>query len=54
MKQEAEDVKDNPFNDVQDIKSLQEKAKEISDIIEWAEDVLFESDDYSAHDDVLS
>ena len=52
LKQETENVKDNPFNDVQDIKSLQEKAKEISDIIEWAEDVLFESDDYSAHDDV--
>jgi len=52
LKQEAEDVKDNPFNDVQDIKSLQEKAKEINDIIEWAEDVLFESDDYSAHDEV--
>ena len=52
LKQEEEDVKDNPFNDVQDIKSLQEKAKEINDIIEWAEDVLFESDDYSAHDEV--
>ena len=52
LKQEMENVKDNPFDDVQDIKSLQEKAKEISDIIEWAEDVLFESDDYSAHDDV--
>ena len=52
LKQEAEDVKDNPFNDVQDIKSLQEKAKEINNIIEWAEDVLFDSDDYSAHDEV--
>ena len=52
LKQEAEDVQDNPFDDVQDIKSLQEKAKEINDIIEWAEDVLFESDDYSAHDEV--
>jgi hypothetical protein len=52
LKQETEDVQDNPFSDVQDIKSLQEKAKEINDIIEWAEDVLFESDDYSAHDEV--
>jgi len=52
LKQETEDVQDNPFNDVRDIKSLQEKAKEINDIIEWSEDVLFESDDYSAHDDV--
>jgi hypothetical protein len=52
LKQEAEDVKDNPFNDVQDIKSLQKKAKEINNIIEWAEDVLFDSDDYSAHDEV--
>jgi len=42
----------NPFDDVRDIKSLQEKAKEINDIIEWSEDVLFESDDYSAHDNV--
>ena len=52
LKQKTEDVQDNPFNDVRDIKSLQEKAKEINDIIEWSEDVLFESDDYSAHDDV--
>ena len=52
LKQEMEDVKDNPFDDVRDIKSLQEKAKEINDIIEWSEDVLFESDDYSAHDNV--
>jgi len=52
LKRETEEVQDNPFDDVKDIKSLQEKAKEISDIIEWAEDVLFESDDYSAHDDV--
>ena len=52
LRQETEDIQDNPFDDVKDIKSLQEKAKEISDIIEWAEDVLFESDDYSAHDEV--
>lgn len=52
LKREAEEVQDNPFDDVKDIKSLQEKAKEINDIIEWAEDVLFESDDYSAHDEV--
>jgi hypothetical protein len=52
LKRETEEVQDNPFDDVKDIKSLQEKAKEISDIIEWAEDVLFESDDYSAHDEV--
>jgi hypothetical protein len=52
LKRETEEVQDNPFDDVKDIKSLQEKAKEINDIIEWAEDVLFESDDYSAHDEV--
>ena len=52
LKQEPDDVEDNPFSDVQDIKSLQEKAKEINNIIEWAEDVLFESDDYSAYDEV--
>jgi hypothetical protein len=52
LNRETEEVQDNPFDDVKDIKSLQEKAKEISDIIEWAEDVLFESDDYSAHDEV--
>ena len=35
-----EDVKNNPFSDINDISTLQEKANEINDVIEWAEDIL--------------
>mgnify|MGYP003624732627 FL=1 len=47
-----EEVENNPFDDISEIEPLREKAKEISDIIEWAEDILFESDDYGPHADV--
>ena len=47
-----EEVKNNPFDDISEIEPLREKAKEINDIIEWAEDILFESDDYGPHADV--
>ena len=49
-----EDLQTNPYKDIKDPKALQEKAKELSDVIEWAEEVLFDSDDYSANDVVTS
>jgi hypothetical protein len=46
------DMDQNPYKDLKDIKEVQEKAKEVSQIVEWAEDVLFESDSYSPNDSV--
>ncbi len=46
------DIDQNPYKDLKNIKEIQEKSKEIKDAIEWAENVLFESDDYSANDTV--
>jgi hypothetical protein len=47
------EIKDNPFNDLNTVQDLQKKSQEIESTIEWAEDLLFESDDYSA-DDVIT
>lgn len=46
-------VDNNPFDNLDSIEKLQEKATEIDGIVEWAEDVLFESDAYAA-DDVVT
>jgi hypothetical protein len=46
------DMDQNPYKDLKDIKAVQKKAKEVSQIVEWAEDVLFESDSYSPSDSV--
>jgi hypothetical protein len=44
------EIKDNPFSDLDTIEKLQEKADEVNSAIEWAEDLLFESDGYAAED----
>ncbi len=49
-----EDIQSNPYKDIKDPKQLQAKSKELSDVIEWAEEVLFDSDDYTANDIVTS
>jgi hypothetical protein len=46
-------VDNNPFGNIETIEGLQDKADEVSNIVEWAEDVLFESDNYAA-DDVVT
>jgi len=48
--QPTQKVENNPFKEIDNIKGLQEKSTEVSKIIEWAEDVLFESDAYGAED----
>ena len=47
------EIKDNPYSSIKTIEDLQAKSSEVNDIIEWAEDVLFEADGYSA-DDVVT
>lgn len=47
-----QDIDQNPYKGLKNMKEIQSKSKEIKDVIEWAEDVLFESDNYSAQDKV--
>ena len=44
------EIKDNPYSDISDISGLQEKAQEVNNVIEWAEDLLFKSDEYGPSD----
>lgn len=46
-------VKNNPFDNIENLSDLQAKSDEIAGIVEWAEDLLFESDSYSA-DDIIT
>ena len=46
-------VENNPYSNLETIEALQDKAQEVNEIIGWAEDILFESDGYSA-DDVVT
>lgn len=48
------EIKDNPLSDLSTIEQLRDKAQETSDVIEWAEDVLFNADEYSADDVVVT
>jgi hypothetical protein len=47
------EIQNNPFQELNTIEELQTKSAEIDNIIEWAEDLLFESDGYAA-DDVIT
>ena len=46
-------VDNNPFGNIDTVEGLQEKADEVNNVVEWAEDILFESDAYAA-DDVVT
>ena len=48
-----DEVRKNPYKDIKDPKKLQEKAKELDEVIEWAEDIIFDSDGLMA-DDVVT
>jgi len=54
VKYSDEDIQSNPYKDIKDPNALQAKSKELSEVIEWAEEVLFDSDDYTANDVVTS
>lgn len=49
-KQEVPVVKDNPLKDVTDAKKLQQHHESAREIIEWAEAVLDDHEDYKSHD----
>ena len=46
----TQEVTDNPYDTIQDIEGLQEKANEVQNVIEWAEDTLFNADGYGPED----
>jgi hypothetical protein len=43
-------VENNPYSNVKDLSELQGKRKEVDEVIEWAEEVLFRAEDLSATD----
>lgn len=47
------EIQNNPFSNLDTVEKLQSKASEIEGIVEWAEDLLFESDSYSPEDVVV-
>ena len=40
----SEEVNDNPYSNLETLDDLQGKAKEVNQVIEWAEDTLFNAD----------
>ena len=48
-----QEITNNPFDSVGTIEDLQSKATDASNVIEWAEDIMFNADGYEA-DDVVT
>jgi len=46
----TQEVKNNPYGNIDSLEGIQEKADEVNGIIEWAEDVLFNADGYGPDD----
>ena len=46
-------IENNPFSNLESVEEIQNKSEEAEQVINWAEDILFESADYSA-DDVVT
>ena len=46
----TEEVDNNPYSDLESLDDLQSKAKEVSKVIEWAEDTLFNADGSGPND----
>jgi hypothetical protein len=47
---ETQEVANNPYASVDTLEGLQEKAKEVTEVIEWAEETLFNADGYGPED----
>lgn len=50
---ETKKVENNPYGNLDTIEKLKQKAAEVDQVVEWAEDLIFESDGYGA-DDVVT
>ena len=46
----AEEISNNPYGNLETLNDLQDKAKEVKQVIEWAEDALFNSDGAGPND----
>lgn len=46
----TQEVKNNPYGNIDSLEGIQSKADEVNGIIEWAEDVLFNADGYGPED----
>jgi hypothetical protein len=46
----TQEVKNNPYGNIDSLEGIQAKADEVNGIIEWAEDVLFNADEYGPED----
>lgn len=44
------DLADNPYKEIKNAMELQAKAKEVSDVLEWAEETLYGADSFSPSD----
>ncbi len=47
---ETQTVANNPYASVDTLEGLQDKAKEVNEVIEWAEETLFNADGYGPED----
>jgi len=47
---ETQEVANNPYESINSLRGLQNKAKEVSEVIEWAEEMLFNADGYGPED----
>jgi|TARA_E500000318_G_scaffold71224_1_gene65982 hypothetical protein len=47
---ETQEVAENPYESIDSLEGLQQKAQEINEVIEWAEDTLFNADGYGPED----
>ena len=47
---ETQTVAENPYASIDSLEGLQDKAKEVTDVIEWAEETLFNADGYGPND----
>ena len=47
---ETQQVANNPYESVDSLEGLQEKAQEVTEVIEWAEEMLFNADGYGPED----
>jgi hypothetical protein len=47
---ETQEVANNPYASVDTLEGLKEKAKEVTEVIEWAEETLFNADGYGPED----
>ena len=49
---DSQEVDNNPYSNLESLNDLQDKAKEVNQVIEWAEDTLFNADGAGPNDEI--